>query len=328
MSPLASRLLTQLRQGSEPLTVDQLASLSDLNSEDRRAYLAVWSEVPGERRLAILEALGRLADDRFELNFDALDIFALDDPDPRVRSVAIRNLWENEDPSLADRFLQILNADPEPEPVHAAARALGHFVLLGELGRLGDSQLDRIVAGLLAVFTESPDETARRLCVESLGYSSHPEATRVIESAFVADDEDWRAAALLAMGRSANADWGPSILPMLRHPSPALRREAAAACGELELNASRTELIELLEDSHPDVRRAAIWSLGQIGGKSAYLALQQIVEHTTDPEEAELADRALENLAFVDGSGQLLLYAMDDGMDDDLADEVDEAGEE
>jgi HEAT repeat protein len=327
MTPLSARLLAQLRQGSGPLTVDLLASLSDLNRDDRRAYLAVWSDIPGERRLAILEQLGRLADDRFELNFDAIDVLALDDPDPRVRSVAIRNLWENEESSLADRLLEILNADPEMEPVRAAARALGHFVLLGELGQLADSQLDRIVAGLLAVFANSPDEAARRLCVESRGYSSHPEASRAIESAFIAEGEDWHAAALLAMGRSANADWAPSILPMLRHPSPRIRREAAAACGELELSISRPDLIELLEDSHPDVRRAAIWSLGQIGGKSAYRALQRIVEYKADPEEAELADRALENLAFVDGSGQLLLYATDDGIDEDLADEVDEADE-
>ncbi len=317
MSPLSHRLLTALSQGAEPLSADQLALLSDLSREDRRAFLAVWPEMPRDRRLLLLEQLGPLADERFELNFDAVDLAALADPDPAVRSAAIRNLWENEDPALARKLLRILTSDPEPEPVRAAAAALGHFVLIGELARLEAALLDRIVAGLLSLSSSSPDETTRRKCVESIGYSSQPEAALVIQRAFDAGTDEWRASALIAMGRSANPEWAEHILPMLRSPAPVLRKEAARACGEVELKAATAELIDLLEDSDSGVRRAAIWSLGQIGGKAAYQALQQLVRREDDPDEAQLAEHAIENLAFVDGAGQLLLYGHDDELDDE-----------
>jgi HEAT repeat protein len=321
MSPLSPRLLTALCQGSEPLSADQVALLSDLSADDRRTFLASWPEVPRKRRLQLLEQMGRLAVERFELNFDAVDLAALSDPDPAVRSAAIRNLWENEDPSLAERLLRILNSDPEPEPVRAAAAALGHFVLIGELGQLEEAQLARIVSGLLSIPASSSDEIARRKSVESLGYSSQPEATVVIQEAFDAGTDEWRTAALVAMGRSANPDWAESVLAMLRNPAPPLRMEAARACGELELKAASPELIDLLEDSDSGVRRAAIWSLGQVGGKPAYLALQQILRRKEDSDEAELADQAIENLGFIEGSGQLLLYGRDDDLDDEAEEE-------
>jgi HEAT repeat protein len=146
----------------------------------------------------------------------------------------------------------------------------------------------------------------------------------LIQAAFEAEADEWRASALIAMGRSANPDWADRVLPMLRNPSPALRREAARACGELELKPASADLIDLLEDSDSDVRRAAIWSLGQVGGKPAYQALHALVRRKADPEDCELADQAIENLAFVDGTAQLLLY----GRDDELDEEFDEDAEE
>jgi HEAT repeat protein len=324
MSPLTPRFLLDLRQGTEPLTAAQIAVLSDLSAADLRTLTAAWPDVPRERRLQLMEEMGRLADERFELNFDAVDLAALGDPDPAIRSLAIRNLWENEEPALARRLLQILQSDPDPAPVRAAARALGHFVLMGELAQLDEDRLQEIVASLLKLATTSPDATARRLSVESLGYSSDPQATRLIGAAFDDPADEWRASALVAMGRSANPDWTERILPMLRHPAPSLRREAARACGELELQASTAELVDLLEDSDAEVRAAAIWALGQVGGKLAYQGLTVVARRKEDPDEAELADQALENLAFVDGTGQLLLYAQDDDLDNDLNEEVDE----
>jgi HEAT repeat protein len=324
MSPLSSRILLDLRQGTEPLTAPQIAALSDLSAADVHTLIAAWSDMPTARRLWLVEVMGRMADERFELNFDAVHLAALGDPDPAIRSLAIRNLWENEEPALARRLLEILRTDPAPEPVQAAARALGHFVLMGELAQLDEDRLQEIVAELVRVATTSPDATARRLSVESLGYSSDPEATRLIGAAFDDPADEWRASALVAMGRSANPDWTEQILPMLRHASPTLRREGARACGELEAQGAAAELIELLEDSDAAVRAAAIWALGQVGGKSAYQALTDLSRRKDDMDEAEQAERALENLAFVDGTGQLLLYAQDDDLHDDLDDEVDE----
>lgn len=315
-------LLARLRQGSAPLSADQVATLSDLSPVERQVFLAAWSDLPQERRLRLLEHMGRLADERIELNFDAIDRAALTDPDPHVRSVAIRNLWECEDPALADCLLQILHTDPALEPVRAAARALGHFVLLAEPAQLEEGQLERIVAGLLSVAVTSPDDTARRTCVESLGYSSRSEAAGLIQQAFESDQDAWRASALIAMGRSANDEWAERILPMLQHPAPTLRLEAARACGELELKASTRPLVELLQDPSPEIRRAAVWSLGQVGGKPAYQALRHYLRRNDYPEDAELIDSALENLAFVEGTEQMLGYSRED---DDLEDEGDEA---
>ncbi len=81
--------------------------------------------------------------------------------------------------------------------------------------------------------------------------------------------------------------------------------EAAQAAGELELRQSVPELLELLEDAHPDVQQRAIWALGQIGGKTAERGLRRLLRAAPDTSVTTAAEESLEHLAFVDSTRQL-----------------------
>jgi len=59
------------------------------------------------------------------------------------------------------------------------------------------------------------------------------------------------------------------------------------------------------------VRRAAIWSLGQLGGDVARQVLGDLLESSEDTAETQIVQDALDNLAFVDGTRDLLMFDLD-----------------
>jgi HEAT repeat protein len=113
------------------------------------------------------------------------------------------------------------------------------------------------------------------------------------------------------MGRSANEDWAPRVMAELYHAGPRVRQEAAHAAGELALEQSARELVYLLDDVDPAVRQEAIWALGQVGGRVALEALESLSESSEDPAESQLIEDALDNLAFLEGTRDLLLFDLD-----------------
>jgi HEAT repeat protein len=94
-------------------------------------------------------------------------------------------------------------------------------------------------------------------------------------------------------------------------PSPAIREAAARAAGAIELRDTVPTLIELLDDVSDAVRRASIWSLGQLGSLQAERALQTLLRRKPPEDEAALLEEALENLAFVDGTREFLMLDLD-----------------
>jgi HEAT repeat protein len=118
------------------------------------------------------------------------------------------------------------------------------------------------------------------------------------------------------MARSADDAWASQVQAELRSPSPALRLEAARSAGELELRVAAPDLIDLLEDGDVAIRRAAIWSLGQIGGSRSAEALVRLAEEA-DEDEASLIEDALDQLAFVEGAGAFSLLDIDEDTDEE-----------
>jgi HEAT repeat protein len=175
--------------------------------------------------------------------------------------------------------------------------------------------LSSIEEGLLTATTSDPDDHVRRRSLESLGYSSRPEVPALIGKAYDSGEQSWRLSSLVAMGRSASKPWAPKVLQELMSPAPALRLEAARAAGELDLQDSVPALTDLLDDVDDEVRRAAIWSLGQLGGAAANEALQALLDHAEDDDEIELLEDALGNAAFVDGTRDFLMFDFDDSED-------------
>jgi HEAT repeat protein len=310
-------LLTHLDDPTADIAHAGLEALSDIDAADLARFEESWRRLPEARRLELVRRLGVLADENIRYVFDRVNVLATHDSAAPVRHAAIRNLWESDDPTLVDPFLLCLNQDPSDDVRAAAAGALGHFVYLGELGELKHEVLEVIETTLIASVSR-PDEIGRR-SLESLGYSSRADVVPLIERAYADGRLPLRQSALLAMGRSCNERWSEKVLAHLHDPSPGLRMEAARAAGDLELREATPDIIELLEDVDRSTRHAAIWTLGQLGGKEALHALSRQIDRAESDDEADLLRDALDNIAFIDGMGDFL-FMEDDDSDADTTD--------
>lgn len=303
--------LLKLLSDSKPIDPPRLAELSDLGGPELDRFGQVWNALPLDRRRAVLGDLARLADSQIELTFEAINRVALDDPESQVRLLAIKNLWESEDPAIARRFLDCLSDDPSSEVRAAAGKALGVFVLIGETRELSYELLRSIEDALLSAFRADDSERVRDGSLESLGYSSRREVPDLIEAAYQSGGDRTRRSALRAMSHSANRVWREPVLAQLHHPDPSVRLQAVKAAGELGLQDGAEEVADLLEDVDPEIRRAAIWSLGQIGGPLAADTLTALSQDPSDTDEAQLLEDAIDNLAFESGTRELFLLDFD-----------------
>ncbi|MGB2896703.1 MAG: HEAT repeat domain-containing protein [Anaerolineales bacterium] len=311
-------LFSLFQDEEQLLPIEELSVLSDLDRPQLDHFSSCWQSLSSLRRRTLLATLGQQADEHIDFLFDNINRLALDDPDPNVRKIAIGNLWESTDPSLVAQFLTALNEDDSIEVRAAAAAGLGRFVLSMELEDIFVEESDQIVDTLLQTIGAGAPSLLQRACVESLGFSSRDDAQTSIADAYHSGDEGLIRSSLLAMGRSTNPVWRPEILQELIHPSPQIRAEAARAAGELELHDAAQLLIELLEDVSDEVMSVAIWSLGQIGGDTAKTALLEIQASAPDSETVKKADEALEHLAFLEGTPDLLIFDFDDPSEDSV----------
>lgn len=311
IAPDLQHLLDALADESRPVLDEMLESASDLDTADLEAFRAGWITWAATRKLELLEHLGTLADENIELNFDRVNRLALSDSEPSVRRRAIQNLWECEDPSLGQRLASLLGADPSAEVRSAAAAALGRFVYMGEVDEIDEHLLRQVEDQLLAAQRDDVALEVRLRSLESLGYSSRAEVPELIEAAYRSKQEAHMQSALKAMARSASPAWEEAVTDNLHHPAPGLRAEATRAAGELELRGTVDDLIELTDDPTDEVRRAAIWSLAQIGGQAASQALTRLLETAEDDDEIALIEDGLDYIAFVDGTRDISLFDFD-----------------
>lgn len=293
-------VLAALRNEDEPFPPLFLYRLSDLSPEDLEIFAEAWPEVSTWRRRALLEDTYELSTSNTTLSFEALDRLALTDPDPRVRALALLDIGEYELDELIPTFISLLNNDPDSSVQAAAAEVLGTFVFLGEIEDLDEARHRQVEDALLLSANQSPHEDVRQRALESLGYSSRPEVGALIQQAYESTDRSWVVSALFAIARSYNEQWAGQVLNMLENQHPDVRAMAARAAGELELDDALDMLIEMLDDDNDDARMAAIWSLSQIGGEGVREHLEALAAATDDEDESEFIQNALENLEFTE----------------------------
>jgi len=294
-------LIDALLDENTPFDPKYLYRLSDLDREELALFLDTWPRLPLLRRQALVDDLQELGLADNLLSFESIGLNVISDEDPHVRILAVQILSEFEDPDLIPLFLQLLDSDPEAEVRAAAAAGLGQFIYHGEIDRLHGDKKHEIEDRLLEVILEDSAVLVQRPALESMGFSSRIEVPELIESAFSSDDQNMKASALIAMGRSMDSRWEKNILSMLNDTLPILREAAARAAGEIDSKDAVPTLIELTEDSEEVVRSAAIWSLSEIGGESARHTLERLFREAEDDREAELLESALDNIAFTDG---------------------------
>lgn len=296
-----NELITALLDTETVLNPRFLYRLSDLDNDELSAFQQTWPKIPVWRRQALMEDLEQLGTADDLLSYEAIGRYTISDEHPRVRLSAIRILWDYETDDLIPTFEEILETDPEGEVRAAAATALGQFVYKGEIEELSPDILHELEDLLLKVIGNDSDARVQQCALESLSYSSRGELPPLIEKAFSSGNNAWMASALIAMGRSVDKRWEDDVLSMLDNKAPLLRAEAARAAGELEMIESVPTLVELSEDADEDVRMAAIWSLSQIGGDKARRTLENLIRDSSDDEELDFLETALDNLAFTDG---------------------------
>jgi len=319
-------VLARLRDTSQPVPMASLYHLSDLGATDLAAFEAFWPELSTERRAAIVQNLQEISEANFEVSFDAVFKLALEDESPETRAVAIRALWDSEDLTLMAPFIDFMLHDPDPLVRAAAASALGRYVYLAELEEVPEAQARRVEDSLLAVIHGDDELEVRRRALEALAYADRPEVAALITQAYASDEPQMRVSAVFAMGRTADHAWAEQVQAEMKSPEPEMRFEAVRAAGEMELTDVAGELAELTEDEDQEVREAAIWSLGQVGGEVAREKLTQLLDHAEDEDMQDFIEEAIENLQFTDEVAQFSLLEFgpdgDDGDDLDLDDEL------
>jgi HEAT repeat protein len=295
-----------------------LQEFSDIGSLELKTLLDVWPQVKPSRKLTLLEELDALAENDTLVSFDDVARALLTDPEPEVRTRAIRLLDEYEDPKVVPSYLDMLKNDPDVNVRIEAANALHIFVDLGELEEIPDDIYHQVEDALLASAASEDNVRIRRTALESLGYSSRLEVTTLIESAFHREDPAWQASSLVAMGRSADNRWDEEVTRSLIHVDDRIRKAAVQAAGELSLQSARPILLKMLsEEEDADILSAVIWSLSQIGGEDVRTYLENLLDVIEDDDEqVAFLEEALDNLAFTEDLDRFDLLAFDP--DDEL----------
>lgn len=301
LSESVGKAIRELTEAEEIPDNTTLTELSGLNPVEMKLFGEAWDEFNTERRIQTISRLTELAEDNLELNFDPIFRYCLTDPEEDIRSMAIEGLWENEDTSLIDPFITLLEEDESDKVQSAAAIALGKYAVLAELGKLRNETAVKVQEALLGAIDDrnKSTEVIRRV-LESAAPLCIPDIQEAIHDAYNSNDPGLIISSIYSMGKSCNLSWLPILLKETENDDPEIRYEAAGACGELEDERAVPALIKLANgDDDIDVRMAAIQSLGKIGSLSARECLKLCLESHNDAVK-EAAEEALQNIDAAD----------------------------
>jgi HEAT repeat protein len=296
------QIISDLANVDKPLLNNSLADLSNINNEGLNYFNQIWLEIDKDRRRKVISRLLELAEENFELNFDAIFKSCLRDKDPEVRAKVIEGLWESEDTTLITPFIKMLNENSSEIVQAAAAKALSKYAMLAELKKLGTFSSSRVSQALLAILADKnkPVEVWRR-ALEAAAPFSLPEIKKAINEAYNSNNARLRISAIYAMGRNCDSYWIPTLVKEMASTDAQFRYEAAGACGEICDEEAIPHLIKLTMDRDTDVQQAAVLALGKIGGNKAKAHLLKCVK-SADEVISEAAEQALKQIDAEDDS--------------------------
>ncbi len=301
---IARQIIAGLADEDKPLLNRELAELSDIKAEDLNFFDLTWKQLNPKRQLELISRLIDMAENSTELNFDSIFKHRLHDPQEEIRSKAIEGLWENEDSSLIEPLIKILQNDPSLKVRRDSAMALGRFAMLAEHKKIHPDYMPLLCKALMETFDETEDIEVKRRALEAVSPLSLPRVEQAIIQAYESSDVKLKASAVYAMGRNCSPGWVNYLIKELSSPVAELRYEAAGACGELGEEAAVPFLIQLVDDSDTDVRIAAIQALGKIGGDEARERLEECLEDRSEAIQAA-AQQALEEIKIMTDPGSI-----------------------
>jgi HEAT repeat protein len=309
--PSFKTVLTALEDTSTAFPSRYLEHFSDLAQGDLAALMQSWPGLPQNRKRTLMQKLAENYQQDTLAYYDDLAAGLLNDPDEQIRFLALRLLVDSDDTRILPRLVELAEGDPSLGVQTQAAAVLGSFVESGELEDI--SAEARILAEeCLLRLSRVENAELQRAALESLGYSSRPEAEVLINNAFKKPDSKWVASALAAMGHSANEQWEELVLSKLDDPHNEVRRNAVQAAGLLRMDSARQFLLDLLEDEEDtEVFAAAVWSLSQIGGEDVRVTLETLLDQAEDDDSLDYIEEALANLDFTEEMSAFDLLAID-----------------
>lgn len=299
-----------LKDGDGAVPSTLYYGLSNLEPDDIRLLEPVWdSLVPAFRRRLMRDLLDA-SEANFELNYEALGYFALDDADAGVREAAVELLWENESLVLMNRLIELAKEDEAIGVRAAASSALGRFILLGELGELPEDETLRAQDAAVSILNNlAEDIDVRRRALEAIANCGHDIVDNAVREAYDNADRRMQISAVFAMGRTYDAQWNEFVLEQLEADDPEMRYEAARAAGELEIEEAVPALTRLALDDDREVKEVAIWSLGEIGTREAARILERLATEAKRLNDDELLE-AIEDAIGTASLGSSSLYMM------------------
>src|SRR5512135_2988927 len=203
----STNLKDMLAQPGQRIPNSALRQLSDIEPAALGALLPAFRALETSQRRELLTRVADMFEQDTRLSFTDFGRAVLGDPDDLVRANAVRLLAESEQPEEATTLVDILENDPALEPRLQAAEALAGFVELGQLEALPSRTVQTVEAGLLRVLGGDSPVELQRAALESLGYSSRPEVTELIDRYLSHSDPRWVASALTAAERSVDDRW-------------------------------------------------------------------------------------------------------------------------
>jgi len=293
-SPI-EEIIPEITDSDQALSSSALAELSNLSPDELELFRQAWTDIEPQRRREIISRLLELAEDDFELNFDSIFASCLSDPDAEVRSSAIEGLWENEESSLINPLIDILERDDSEIVQAAAATALGKFAMLAEHQKLRSCHESRICQALMATIQGTTTIEVKRHALEAIAPISSPQVTETIREAYYSDDDRLKVSAIYAMGQNCNPSWLPILIKEMASPDAEVRYEAAGASGELGEEEAVPYLIKLINDPDAEMQMASIQALGRIGGPEAKNFLEKCLESPNEVIQ-QAAEEALHEL--------------------------------
>ncbi|MFN8377164.1 MAG: HEAT repeat domain-containing protein [Anaerolineae bacterium] len=304
------RLLDSAGDGA--ISADVIYGLDSLTSDEIEALTPIWLSLDDDVRRRVVLALSEASETNFEFDFNPFGRFALNDPVPTVRALAVDLLWEDTSLDVMKALVALVHDDESAEVRASAASALGPFVLMGELGELDSAHAEHIQDLLLETYNnEREDIEVRRRALEAVANSGHEAVEDAILEAYHSDEHRMHVSALFAMGRTADDRWTPIVLEELESDDHELRYEAARAAGELELEDSIPVLTRIAFDDEVEIRDVAVWALGEIGGREPMRVLQVLSEEAKESDDEDLMNAIEDAIATANLGKDSSMYLID-----------------
>jgi HEAT repeat protein len=278
-----------------------LRRLNNLGDEELAILKSAWPMLNPARRAYVVEKLTELAEDDVRLDFSTIFGITLGDEEARVRLASVEGLWEDETTQLIDPLAAMLRDDPSEVVRAVCAAKLGEYLLQGELDRISRYRRDQVYSALMGtILVSDPGSIVYQRALEGLAYVSNEQVEQLIREAYESDNLDLKVSAVLAMGRSSDHKYSDLVLEQLHSVQPAMRIEAARACGELEVTAAVPVLGMLIDDTETGLSFVVIAALGQIGGDEAKRLLEQAAK-SDDEDIVSAAEEALDEYDLLHG---------------------------